>query len=187
MRYANKISALRILTIPFFVLVIINYDVEHEYLRFVALAIFLLAVISDALDGMVARLKNENTALGPIIDPLADKLLLISAYVTLYFKGAALGRITLPLWVVMVIVARDLMISFGTFLIFIIRQHIKIIPTSWGKLTTGLQMATIVSLLLQFEISFVFWTLAVILTIISGFDYMRKGLKLILFEDAKWK
>lgn len=185
MRYANKISALRIITIPFFIFAIVNYDSSHEYLRFVALAIFFLAVISDALDGIVARLKNEKTTLGPIIDPLADKLLLISTYVTIYLKGAQLGRITLPLWVVIVVIARDLMIALGTFLIFAVRQHIKIIPTSWGKLTTGLQMATIVSLLLQFEISFVFWTLAVILTIISGFDYMRKGLKLFLFEDLK--
>ncbi len=185
MRYANKISALRIITIPFFIFAVINYDPEHEYLRLVALAIFLLAVISDALDGMVARLKKENTTLGPIIDPLADKLLLLSTYITLYIKGRALGDIILPLWVVIVVIARDLIISFGTFLIFVVRQHVKIIPTSWGKLTTGLQMATIVSLLLQFEISFIFWTITVILTLISGFDYMRKGLKLLLFEDVK--
>ena len=185
MRYANKISALRIITIPFFIYSIINYNPGHEYFRLIALGIFFLAVVSDALDGMIARLKNENTALGPIIDPLADKLLLISTYITLYLKGAALGSIILPLWVVLVVVARDLIMLFGTFLIFVVRQHIKIIPTSWGKLTTGLQMATIVSVLLQFEISFIFWTIAVMLTIISGFDYMRKGLKLLLFEGAK--
>lgn len=185
MRYANKISALRIITVPFFIAAIINYDPGHEYLRFSALGIFFLAVVSDAVDGMVARLKKENTTLGPIIDPLADKLLLISAFITLYLKGASLGAITLPLWVVLVVVGRDLIMLFGTFLIFIVRQHIKIIPTSWGKLTTGLQMATIVSILLQFEISFIFWTMAVLLTIISGFDYMRKGVKLFLCEDAK--
>lgn len=185
MRYANKISALRILTTPFFVAAIYYYDPQHSYLRIVALGIFILAVISDAVDGMVARLNHEDTAIGPIIDPLADKLLLISAYIVLYVKGAMLGNVVMPLWVVLVIICRDLVIAFGTFLIYIVRQHVKIIPTSWGKFTTFFQMATIISVLLQFDKSFIFYFITVMFTFISGIDYLRRGIKLFTLGDVE--
>lgn len=185
MRWANKISGLRILTIPFFVSVIIYYTPSQDYLRFVALGIFILAVISDALDGFVARLNHEVTDIGPILDPLADKLLLTSSYIILYIKGAQLGQIALPLWVTLSIIARDVIMLLGTFLIFVVRQHVKIIPTSWGKLTTFFQMATIVSVLLQFDKSFIFWYIGVFLTFISGFDYVRRGIALFTFKDMK--
>ncbi len=183
MRYANKISAFRILTIPFLVSTILYYTPEKDYLRVAALVIFLLAVISDALDGIVARIHNEKTKLGAILDPLADKLLLMSAYIFL-FARRELFLIKLPLSVVLVVISRDAIILLGTFLIFLVRQDIKVIPTSWGKLTTFFQMATITAILLEFKYTHYLWQLAVIFTIISGIDYVRKGFKLFTLNDA---
>lgn len=177
MRYANKISAFRIILIPFLVYAIINYSPQKDYLRFTALIIFSLAVISDMLDGVVARLCKEKTNIGAILDPLADKLLLMSAYIFL-FARRDMFLVKLPLWVVLVVVGRDAIMLLVTFLIFIIRQDVKIIPSAWGKMTTFLQMATIVVVLLEFQYSFLFWQAAVLLTLISGIDYIRRGFSL---------
>ena len=79
MNLANRITILRVLLIPFFIACGLYYGDGREYLRFVALGIFLLATLSDAVDGGIARLKNQVTELGMILDPIADKLLIISA------------------------------------------------------------------------------------------------------------
>jgi cardiolipin synthase len=182
MRYANKISAFRILAIPFFIASIVLYSPARSWLRMVALVIFSLAVLSDALDGLVARLKKEKTQLGPIIDPVADKLLLMSAYIILFICSSSFS-IKMPFWVVLVVVSRDTIILLGTFLIFVIRQHVAIMPSAWGKMTTFLQMATVIAVLLGFKYSFYFWRLAALFTIISGIDYIRRGIKLFTFDD----
>lgn len=182
MRYANKITAFRLLAIPFFIYTVLSYSKEEEYLRYLALGIFFLAVISDALDGIVARLKKENTRLGAILDPLADKLLLMSAYLFLFIKGPVF-LVKLPLWLVLAVVCRDLVILLGTFLIFIVRQDVRIIPSAWGKMTTFLQMLTVIALLLEFKYSHFIWPFVAIFTIISGVDYIRKGISLFTFSD----
>ncbi len=182
MRYANKISALRVILIPFFIASLIYYNPENSYLRYVALLIFFLAVISDAADGLVARLNKEKTTIGPLLDPLADKLLLMSAYIFLFVRRSVFV-VKLPIWVVLIVVSRDAIILLGTFLIFIIRQDIKIIPSAWGKMTTFFQMVTVLLLLLEFKYSFIFWDCAVLFTLISGIDYIRRGLNLLTFND----
>ncbi|MEW6008043.1 MAG: CDP-alcohol phosphatidyltransferase family protein [Candidatus Omnitrophota bacterium] len=182
MRYANKISAFRVILIPFFIACLIYYNQQNNYLRHVALLIFFLAVVSDAVDGIVARLNKEKTAIGPILDPLADKLLLMSAYIFLFVRRSAFA-VQLPIWVVLVVISRDAIILLGTFLIFIIRQDVKIIPSSWGKMTTFFQMATVIALLLEFKHSNIFWYFAVLFTLISAIDYIRRGLSLLTFND----
>jgi cardiolipin synthase len=183
MRYANKISAIRILIIPFLIWAIFSYSPSDNYLRFVVLGLFILAAISDWLDGFIARQRKEITYLGPIIDPLADKLLLMSTFICLYLRNNVFGPVVLPLWLVLAVVIRDLTILFGTFLIFVVRQDIKIIPTSWGKLTTFFQMATVVCVLLQFEYSYIAFWISFVLTSVSGFDYIRKGLVMLTFGE----
>ncbi|MBU2541909.1 MAG: CDP-alcohol phosphatidyltransferase family protein [Candidatus Omnitrophica bacterium] len=182
MRYANKISAFRILTIPFLVATILYYTPQKDYLRVIALVIFFLAIVSDVLDGLVARIYKEKTKLGPILDPLADKLLLMSAYIFL-FARREFFLVKLPLSVVLVVISRDAIILLGTFLIFLVRQDIKIIPTSWGKLTTFFQMSTIVVILLEFKYSHFLWNLAILFTVISGIDYIRRGFNLFTLND----
>src|SRR3989338_7065868 len=89
--FANKVTIVRILTVPFFIATVLYYAPERDYLRLAALCIFLVAVISDVIDGYIARTWKEKTKAGAILDPLADKLLLISAFICLYKIRSLLG------------------------------------------------------------------------------------------------
>ncbi|MCX7927955.1 MAG: CDP-alcohol phosphatidyltransferase family protein [Candidatus Omnitrophica bacterium] len=180
MNLANKVSTFRILSVPFFIASILYYDSNHQYLRWVALAIFLAAVISDAIDGFIARTSKQHSSAGLILDPLGDKLLLISAFICLYFVSFP---IRFPLFVVFIVISRDLLIILGVVVLFMVKQRIDIRPTWWGKLTTTFQMLSVISILLQLKISFIFWSIAIIFTIISGIDYIVKGFKLLYAND----
>ena len=87
MNFANKISTFRILSVPFFIASLIYYSAERSYLRFIALGIFILGVISDAVDGYIARKSKEYSKAGLVLDPLGDKLLLMSAFICLSLKS----------------------------------------------------------------------------------------------------
>src|SRR5262245_9273306 len=93
---ANKITILRILALPAFILAVLYYAPDYEYLRAVALGIFLLAAVSDFVDGYIARRFDQKTQIGSILDPLADKLLLVSAFVCLFIRKDYFGPIQLP-------------------------------------------------------------------------------------------
>jgi cardiolipin synthase len=180
MNFANKISTFRILSVPFFIASLMYYSPEKAFLRFVALGIFILAVISDAVDGYIARKSKQQSPAGLILDPLGDKLLLMSAFICLYFVDFT---IKFPLFVILVVISRDLIILIGAMVIFMVKQKINIIPTRWGKLTTSFQMISVLSVLLQLNFSFVFWWLAVAFTVVSGIDYIMRGFKILYAVD----
>jgi cardiolipin synthase (CMP-forming) len=181
MNFANKISTFRILSVPFFIASLMYYSPEKAFLRSVALGIFILAVISDAVDGYIARKSKQQSPAGLILDPLGDKLLLMSAFICLYFVAF---EIKFPLFVILVVISRDLIILIGAMVIFMVKQKINIIPTKWGKLTTTFQMISVLSVLLQMNFSFIFWWLAVIFTVISGIDYIMRGFKILYAVDS---
>ncbi len=181
MNFANKISTFRILTVPFFFGCLAYYSGQREYLRLVALGIFILAVISDAVDGYIARKNNQQSKAGLMLDPLGDKLLLMTAFISLTFLPNFPLRF--PLWVALVVISRDLIILMGAVLIFIIKQNLAVFPSRWGKLTTIFQMAAVIVVLLQFKYSFIFWWPAVIFTVISGFGYIRRGFIILYAAD----
>ena len=185
MNIANKVSIFRILSIPFFVACIIYYSPERDYLRFLGLIIFCLAMLSDAVDGLIARLGKQITKAGAIIDPLADKMLLISSFICMSFRSDLPKGIHIPLWFLFVALSRDLIILLGAALILIIRQDINIKPSILGKLTTFFQMMTVISVILQFYFSYVIWWVAAALTLLSGADYIRKGFKVLYAYDNK--
>ena len=177
MNFANKISAFRIVSVPFFVACLVYYSQDpagREYLRYVALAIFIAGVISDAVDGYIARMSKQLSKAGLILDPLGDKLLLMSAFICLYMAPLA---IRFPLPVILIVISRDILILLGAVVIFIVKQEINILPTRWGKLTTTFQMASVILVLLQWEYSFICWWIAVFFTAISGADYVMRGFK----------
>lgn len=177
MNFANKISLFRILSVPFFI-ACLYYSSEYHYLRIAALVIFLVAVFSDAIDGYIARKSKLKSQAGVILDPLADKALLVSAFISLYlFKE-------LPFWLILIVVTRDLLIIFGAVLIYMIKQKLNVAPTKWGKITTTFQMSAIIAVLLKLHISFVFWWLAAVFTIISGVDYLMRGFKVLYGTDT---
>jgi len=134
MNFANKISTFRILSVPFFVASLIYYSPQRYYLRFVALGIFVVAVFSDAVDGYIARRAQQKSRAGLILDPLADKMLLVSAFFCLYKLDV--GVVGFPLWVILIVISRDAIILLGAVVIYMVRQNLDISPTRWGKFTT---------------------------------------------------
>lgn len=146
-----------------------------------ALGIFILGVISDAVDGYIARKSKQQSKAGLVLDPLGDKLLLMTAFISL----ALIENFPLkfPLWVALIVISRDLIILLGALVIYIVKQNIAIFPTRWGKLTTIFQMSAVIVVLLQWRMAFVFWWLAAFFTIISGIDYIMRGFKVLYALD----
>jgi len=178
--FANKITICRILAVPFFIAAVLYYSPENNYLRYVALGVFLFAVISDVIDGYVARTRYQKTNAGAILDPLADKLLLMSAFICLYYKGSLLiDMVHFPGWIVIAVISRDVFLILGSIIIYMVHHHIEIEPTFWGKSTTFLQVASIIGILLQWPFSFVVWYVMLFFTFISLVDYIRTGIKVL--------
>ncbi|MDD5427998.1 MAG: CDP-alcohol phosphatidyltransferase family protein [Candidatus Omnitrophica bacterium] len=169
---ANKITIVRIVLIPFFVAAIVYARLE------IALSIFIVAVLSDGADGFIARALKQKTALGTILDPVADKLLLLSAYICLSVSASIPQGLRLPPYVPIIVISRDVIIVLGSIMVYVVTNNLKVAPSAVGKATTFFQMMTIVSILLQFKYSFVVWNIAVLFTIISGVDYVIKGSRL---------
>jgi CDP-diacylglycerol--glycerol-3-phosphate 3-phosphatidyltransferase len=185
MTFANKITLFRIISIPFFIAALVFYEPDRAYLKWVALAIFLCAIISDVVDGYIARAKREKTRAGAILDPLADKALLISAFIFLYSISKIYFSVKLPLWVLIVVVSRDAIILVGSALIMMTHRNLRIEPTWWGKATTFFQMTTVAAIICEWRGAPIAWIIACAFTVISGVDYVRRGINTLNLEQPK--
>jgi CDP-diacylglycerol--glycerol-3-phosphate 3-phosphatidyltransferase len=186
MSFANKISIFRIIVVPFFIASVLYYDPQRDFLRFVSLGIFLLAVISDAADGYIARLKKEKTRAGTIIDPLADKLLLISAFICLRLVAKSYpAGINFPLWLIIIVISRDVVILLGSAVIYLLQGDLRIVPTKLGKITAALQMICIITLIIQWPLSRFVWYFTILFTVLSGFGYIRRGINILNVNGSK--
>jgi cardiolipin synthase len=168
----NYITLVRILLIPFFFTALLSYQAGQEKYRWIAFALFLVASLTDAIDGYWARTTKSQTALGRFLDPLADKALLLSGYLGILFVSALPYRP--PLWITVTIVFRDMIIVIGLILIFMASGQLKVEPNLAGKLATAFQMATLVSILAAHPISMVLWNITAALTIWSGLSYVLR-------------
>lgn len=162
----NFFTMLRILSIPFLIIFFDCYYISRW--------IFLFAIITDSLDGIIARASNKKTKLGSILDPTADKLLLVTTFLLLAIYNV------IPLWYAVVIISRDFFVFLGWLIIYIITSENTVSPTILGKLTNFTQ-ATLAFLYLigplpkYSEIIQYYSYIMLALTIISGFDYIMKG------------
>ncbi len=170
---ANRITIGRIILIPFFIAAIIYSRMD------MALILFFLAIASDALDGYIARSQNQKTRLGTFLDPLADKMLLVSAFICLSIFKNVPPDLRFPPYVPIIVISRDALIVLGSIIIYVLAGDINIKPTWSGKMTTFFQMLTIASVLVQFKYSYIIWNTAVIMTIISGIGYLLMGSRLL--------
>jgi cardiolipin synthase len=173
MTVPNLITTIRIILAPVFVIYLIN----DQFLA--ALIVFLLCALSDGLDGMVARLMNQRSKLGAYLDPLADKLLLVAAFVTLSVRGY------LPAWLTVLVFSRDTIILLGVLVLFLNRMEFTIKPTPVSKVTTWLQFITVLAVLLRAYMPsltrfcpYIFY-LTALLTISSGLHYMYNWFRII--------
>jgi len=148
---ANKITIIRILLIPVFVMFAVYYVRElEEWQRWAAIAVFLTAAITDGVDGYVARRFSQKSRLGTLLDPLADKLLLVSALVLLSIdNGEAFER--LPLWFPILIISRDLLLLGGAILLQFMHGNFLARPRVVGKIATVCQMVTLGWVLLKID------------------------------------
>jgi len=172
MTIPNLITILRIILVPIFVI----YIISDRALG--ALIIFIIASISDALDGLLARVFHQKSSLGAVLDPLADKILLMTAYVTL----AVLKM--LPSWLAVLTISRDVIILLGVLILYLYGYPVKINPSLLSKATTVIQVAAILVVLshgylnIEFVTMYTFW-LAALLTIASGLQYIRIGMVIL--------
>ena len=155
MTTANKITMARIGLIPVFVTFAIYYGRSvsagnaQEWLRWMAVGVFGVAAASDGLDGFIARRYNQRTELGVILDPLADKGLLLAAIVSLSFTN---WGYELPVWFAVLVVARDLIVLAGGLALILMHGRAAVRTTWTGKAATALQMIVLVLVMLQHEV-----------------------------------
>jgi cardiolipin synthase len=181
MNIPNFLSLLRIILVPVFVIFLI----QDEYYN--ALIVFVIAGLTDALDGTMARLLNAQTKLGSYLDPIADKLLLATSFVTLAILGI------IPGWLTVIVMSRDFIILLGIAILSLMSITFEIKPALIGKATTALQIGTIFFALLDQavtnDVSYnwnlaLFWTTA-LFTVASGLIYIIRGIKIINRTNPK--
>jgi len=183
MTTANKVTIFRILLIPFFVVEVLYYVQQgDEVHRLAAILAFALAAICDGVDGYIARRYNQRSELGAILDPLADKLLLVSGVVLLSFDHSPyLGQV--PLWLTGTILGRDLLILIGMVVIQITVGKVTARPRFLGKMATVFQMIAVTWILLQWDQTLAprwidVWTVgAAVCTGVSGLLYVWDGVR----------
>ncbi len=179
MTTANKITILRILLVPFFIVQLLVYvESGDEWHRLLAVLSFAMAAFGDALDGYVARRYNQHSELGAILDPLADKLLLVSGVVVLSLPHQPyLDR--LPLWLVATVISRDMLLLIGIVVVHYTCGKVIVRPHIIGKMATVLQMSSVLWVLLKWNEDWLqVWTIgAAVCTGISGIFYLLHGVR----------
>ncbi|HPC86059.1 MAG TPA: CDP-alcohol phosphatidyltransferase family protein [Smithellaceae bacterium] len=175
MNIPNFLSLLRIILVPVFVI----FLMQAEYDR--ALITFIIAGLTDALDGTLARLLQCQTVLGSYLDPIADKLLLVTSFVMLAIIGL------IPAWLAVVVISRDFIILLGIAIFSLMSIAYEIKPAIIGKITTAFQVATIFFALLNkalpqnfgdFWVAILFWATA-LFTFGSGVVYILRGIRIL--------
>ncbi len=182
MTTANKITIVRILLIPVFVMLAVYYGdsvgrgERDEWLRLAAILVFLTAAVSDGLDGYVARHYNQRSKLGTILDPIADKGLLLAGLLTLTFSDWGHH---FPLWFPVLVITRDVVIVAGSFGLHYLNGEVRVRPRWTGKVATVLQMIALGWVMLQLRVVSPAWPVALagLFTFISGAGYILDGIR----------
>jgi cardiolipin synthase len=196
MTVANKITITRILMIPVFVLMAVYYGRSlqrgqpNEWQRIAAIAVFLLAAASDGLDGYVARRYNQRSRLGVILDPIADKGLLLTGILTLTFSN---WDYEFPLWFPVLVITRDVVIVVGALVLHLLVGKLEVKPSWAGKVATATQMGALACVMLQLKLAT--WPIRIgpwlgeiefldipvfiagFFTFISGIGYVMEGIR----------
>lgn len=171
MTLANQLTLFRMLLVPVFVILVIYQKSQT------ALYVFILAGITDGLDGLVARVWRQKTALGALLDPMADKLLLVSSFLVFSIPSISQPN-PIPLWLTVIVISRDVLIGGISIIIYLTIGKKDFTPSLFGKLSTIFQIATIFFVLLNnyFKSSpaylqYLFF-ITLFLTLLSGLHYL---------------
>jgi len=185
MRYltiANQLTILRMLLIPAFVLLVVYQQLGA------ALVVFLTAGLTDALDGLIARIAGQRTSLGAWLDPMADKLLFVTTFIVLTLPGVPLVN-HVPLWLTVLIISRDVVIVSVVAIVNLAIGHRTFSPSIWGKLAT-VSYIVLVVVVMYFNwrreasvfVDATVW-LALTLTLVSSADYLVRVRKVVNGES----
>jgi cardiolipin synthase len=171
--------------LPFFAITLIYGDYQY------ALIIFITASVTDVLDGFIARLKRQITVFGSILDPVADKFLLVTSFIIMTIYG------WIPKWLTIIVISREIIIVTGWLILYFVTHSARVEPSLLGKITNALQFILIGLTLLSINIRGgscnieseacipgVFLLMVAISTSVSGLQYIYKGLKIANTEDA---
>lgn len=178
----NILSLFRLSLTPFFVLALSQGRYE------VTLGIFAIAAITDTLDGLAARLWGMKTPLGKFLDPMADKILMTAAFISLSLDLHC-AEYVIPTGLTILVISRDIIIVMVAFLIHVVTGRRNFDPTIWGKIATTLQASTIFAVLLAHIASFMpplldyFYLATLLFTLISGFHYLFLTVHLLNVEE----
>jgi cardiolipin synthase len=175
MNIPNLLTLLRIILVPVLVIFLIDGDFSK------AMIVFVIAGITDGLDGLLARILKQKTMLGAYLDPLADKALLVSSFITLSVLGI------IPGWLTVIVISRDMIILFGVSLLFIMSVSFDVNPAFISKMTTLFQIITVLLVLASRSFSLfansgvieIFFWITAVITVVSGFHYLFRGIKFI--------
>lgn len=184
---ATKVTLLRILGIPVFVLMMVYYTLglregaADERYRVAALVTFLAVALTDALDGYLARSRGEITQLGKILDPIADKSLLLAAIIMLTRPSLPELHPQIPVWFAIAVISRDVLLVAGAFVVHHLNSHVNVHPRMTGKLATVLQMGSVVWVLADAPARPFLWLAgaAALFTVIAGGQYILDGIRQI--------
>jgi cardiolipin synthase len=175
---ANQITLLRMFLIPAFVILVV-----YGYLG-LALTVFVVAGVTDALDGLIARRSGQRTTLGAWLDPMADKLLLLSAFIVLTIPGLGLAN-RLPVWLTVLMISRDVVIVLTVAVVNLAIGPRTFRPTVFGKLATGVYIATAaVAMFFNYRgyhsaIFDLCVYASLIITLVSGLHYMWHAARIV--------
>jgi cardiolipin synthase len=168
----NALTTLRIVLIPVFVSSLIYK--RYDY----ALIIFIAAAVTDFLDGLIARMKNQQTEFGRFLDPLADKFLIVTSYLLFAVYGF------IPKWLTITVISKDVIIVTGWLVLYLITHRSKVEPSMLGKIASAAQLLLLAYILLFINIGAErlpdpgpFFFVIAILTVLAGLDYIYRGLR----------
>lgn len=179
----NLLTVFRILLVPILVVVLLTKP-RFAYQEFVGLGVFLLAALTDALDGYLARRRQQVTRLGQLLDPAADKILIAAALISLVELNTAVGRPLAPAWMVVLMIAREFAVSAVR---SIAAAEQIVIPAIWsGKIKTGTQIVAVALLIIYNELGefrhlapISLWV-AMVVTVVSGVEYFVRYARLVV-------
>jgi cardiolipin synthase len=168
----NTLTIARIVLIP----ILITTIIYSQYLY--ALILFVIAALTDLLDGLFARLANQKTELGTFLDPLADKFLIVSSFILFSVYG------WMPKWYAIIVISRDIIVVIGFFLLYMITGAVKIEPVILGKIAIAFELFVLAYILLTLNVISlppvrnIFFILSAAITAASGLQYIHKGFTL---------
>lgn len=180
MNLANKITLIRVLLVPVFMIVLYS---NLQYSTYIAAFIFIVASLTDTLDGYIARSRNLVTNFGKFVDPLADKVLVSAAFISL----VEIGKV--PAWVVILIITREFTIT--GFRILAASEGVTIAASSLGKIKTITQLVAIIALLINnypfnlinIPFDMIMLYISLFFTVLSGIDYLYKNKDSLKLDD----